>query len=140
MIFIDSNIFMYAGGVEHANKAPSLALFSSIASREVKACTSVEVLQELLHRYRSIDRWNDGKKVYLSAKEIVPTIEPLTMDIVDRAFKMLDKYPKIMARDALHAATCVILNLDGICTYDTDFDKIEEVKRVTPEEATGKRG
>ncbi len=68
MIFIDSNIFMYAGGVEHAKKAPSLAFLSSIASKEVEACTSVEVLQEILHRYRSIDRWNDGKKVYLSAR------------------------------------------------------------------------
>ena len=134
MIFIDSNIFMYAGGVEHVNKAPSVALLTCIASGEVKACTSVEVLQEILHRYRSIARWDDGKKIYLSAKEIVPIIEPLTMDIINRAFKLLDKYPEIMARDALHAATCVILNLDGICTYDTDFDKIKEVKRMPPEE------
>ena len=62
MILIDSNIFMYAGGASHPNKAPSVALLEGIATGRLDGVIDAEILQEILHRYRSIRRWKDGSK------------------------------------------------------------------------------
>ncbi len=56
MILLDANIFMYAGGASHPNKAPSLALLEGVARGEREAAVDAEVLQEILHRYRAIQR------------------------------------------------------------------------------------
>ena len=45
---------------------------------------------------------------------------------------MLDEYEKLMARDALHAAVVEIHTLDGICSYDGDFDLITSIRRLEP--------
>ena len=132
MIFIDSNIFMYAAGENHAFKKPSVEFLEQVARAEIDACISTEILQEILHRYRSINRWSDANQVYTLAKAIAPNIELITVDILDRATEILDRYPGLMARDGVHAATCFCLALDGICSYDRDFDTVEGLVRLTP--------
>ena len=132
MILVDSNILMYAGGASHPNKGPSIALLESIAKGEVDGVIDAEVLQEILHRYRSIGRWKDGSKVYDLTRKIIPLVFPITVEILDRARALLGKYPKLMARDALHAAVCIGNDVKTICSYDRDFDDVEEIKRTEP--------
>lgn len=132
MILVDSNILMYAGGASHPNKGPSIALLESIAKGEVDGVIDAEVLQEILHRYRSIGRWKDGSKVYDLTRKIIPLVFPITVEILDRARALLGKYPKLMARDALHAAVCIGNDVQTICSYDRDFDDVEEIKRTEP--------
>jgi predicted nucleic acid-binding protein len=123
---------MYAGGASHPNKGPSIALLESIAKGEVDGVIDAEVLQEILHRYRSIGRWKDGSKVYDLTRKIIPLVFPITVEILDRARALLEKYPKLMARDALHAAVCIGNDVQTICSYDRDFDDVEEIKRTEP--------
>jgi predicted nucleic acid-binding protein len=123
---------MYAGGASHPNKGPSIALLESIAKGEVDGVIDAEVLQEILHRYRSIGRWKDGSKVYDLTRKIIPLVFPITVEILDRARALLGKYPKLMARDALHAAVCIGNDVQTICSYDRDFDDVEEIKRTEP--------
>ena len=132
MIFIDTNIFMYAAGSGHPNKIPSTDFLHKIARHEIEACINVEVLQEILHRYRHIGRWDDGKEVFSLVKKIVPVIVSVDLDIIDSAFKLLEKYPGIYARDGLHAAACLAMGVREICSYDSDFDCIEELRRIEP--------
>jgi len=132
LILVDSNILMYAGGASHPNKGPSIALLESIAKGEVDGVIDAEVLQEILHRYRSIGRWKDGSKVYDLTRKIIPLVFPITVEILDRARALLGKYPKLMARDALHAAVCIGNDVQTICSYDRDFDDVEEIKRTEP--------
>ncbi len=130
MMFIDSNIFMYAAGSASPHKVPCLMFLHRVAAGTEEACTSVEVLQEILHRYRHIRLWEQGKEVYSLAKKIVPRILPVDITILDRAFVLLERYPSIYARDAVHAATCLVHGIREIITFDKDFDLIEGVKRV----------
>ena len=133
MILIDSNIFMYAAGVDHPNKKNSIHVLKQVVQGTIEGCTSVEILQEILHRYRSIDRWHDGKQVFETARVISNIIYPIDLNILDQAKKLLDRYPSIMARDAVHAATVLVLGLEGICSYDKDFDTITEIHRFKPD-------
>jgi predicted nucleic acid-binding protein len=57
---------------------------------------------------------------------------PVTAEVVDVARHLLDHYPALIARDAVHAAVYRHHSLDGICSYDRDFNRIEGVRRVEP--------
>lgn len=134
MMMLDSNIFMYAGGVTHPNKKPCLQLLKKIASGDIDAIIDAEILQEILHRYRSIHRWEDGCKVFELARQIVPIVVPVTDEMLDLTLDIMKFHPELMARDALHAAACKISGSDVFCSYDDDFDKISDFKRMKPED------
>ena len=132
MILVDANILMYAAGAEHPNKVPSVQLLEKIADGSVDATLDAEVLQEVLHRYRAINRWTDGSKVYDDARRIFGMVVPITTEILDHARALLDEHDGISARDALHAAVVVVHDLDALCSYDRGFDRIGTVRRVEP--------
>jgi predicted nucleic acid-binding protein len=133
MILLDTNILMYAAGAPHAHKAPSARMLERIARGEVEAAIDAETLQEILHRYRAIGRWKDGRLVYDLARRIFPEVLPVTADVLDRARGLLDVHGKLLARDALHAAVVLAEGLEAICSYDRDFDRITEIERVEPD-------
>ena len=137
MILVDSNIPMYVAGAAHPNKAPSVAFLERVASGQVQACVSTEILQEILHRYRAIGRWDDGRRLYTLVRQILPVTLALEVSVLDRARGILDKYPHLMARDGVHAATCFEHSLEGICSYDTDYDAIKGLRRFRPDELVG---
>lgn len=132
MILVDTNIIMYAAGAAHPHKRPSVRLLERIASGAVEATIDAETLQEILHRYRAIGRWAEGRAVYDLARQIFPAVIPVTAAVLDRARLLLDGNARIMARDALHAAVVLEEGLDGIFTYDRDFDRVPGVRRETP--------
>ena len=90
------------------------------------------MLQEILHRYRAIGRWKDGRHVYDLTRRLFPLVIPVTAAILDRARHLLDANRTIMARDALHAAVVIEERLDAVCSYDRDFDRIRGIERVEP--------
>ena len=132
MILLDANIIMYAAGAPHPHKAPSAALLEQIARGEVEAALDAEVLQEILHRYRAIRRWKDGRHVYDLARRCVLTVLPITVEVTDQARAIMDGHPRLMARDALHAAVCRIAGAEAICSYDADLDAIAGLRRLEP--------
>lgn len=135
MILIDANIFMYAAGTEHPHKEPSSRFLDQVARGSIDAAIDAEVLQEILHRYKAIRRWPEGGQVYDLARQIVPLVLPITVEILDAARALLDRYPGISARDALHAAVVRLHGARAICSYDGDFDDIEGVERIEPSES-----
>ncbi|MCP3994337.1 MAG: type II toxin-antitoxin system VapC family toxin [bacterium] len=132
MILVDSNIFMYAAGALHPNKRPSVAWLERVARGEVDVVIDTEVLQEILHRYRAIRRWDEGRAVYDNVRRLVPLAIPISVEIMDRARALLDRYDHLMARDALHAAVVQEHKLKAVCSFDTDFDAVKGVKRIEP--------
>jgi len=132
VILLDTNLFMYAAGADHPNKAPAGRFLERVASEEVEAVIDAETLQEILHRYRAIRRWGDGRRVYDLARTLVPAVLPVTAPILDRARTLMDQYPGLMARDALHAAVALDHTGGAICSFDDDFDAIEGVRRTSP--------
>jgi predicted nucleic acid-binding protein len=132
VILVDSNIFMYAAGDLHPNKRPSIAWLERVARAEIDAVVDAEVLQEILHRYRAIRRWEEGREVYDQARRLVPVVIPIGVEILDRARALLDDHAGLVARDALHAAVVLELGLEAICSFDKDFDAVDGLRRVEP--------
>jgi predicted nucleic acid-binding protein len=132
MILIDTNIVMYAAGAPHPNKGPSARLLEAVARGEVDAIIDTELLQEVLHRCRHIGRWEDGKQVYDLSRQIFEKVISVSPGMLDEARQLMDEFPSLMARDALHAAVAIHEKCTAICSYDSDFDVIWRIKRIEP--------
>lgn len=132
MILVDSNILMYAAGADHPNKAPSIRFLEKVAREQMDVALDAEVLQEILYRYRAIGRWPEGRQVYDAARLLFPVIYPITAEILDHAKSLLEDFPALDARDALHAAVAFRYEAEAICSYDRDFDAVEGLTRIQP--------
>jgi predicted nucleic acid-binding protein len=63
----------------------------------------------------------------------VPVVISVTVEVLDKTRELLDTYPHLKARDALHAAVYFESNAEAFCSYDGDFNQIEGLKRLEPQ-------
>ncbi|MEK0082728.1 type II toxin-antitoxin system VapC family toxin [Benzoatithermus flavus] len=120
-------------GAEHPHEKPSADLLERIGAGAVEAIIDAEMLQELLHRYRTIGRWETASKVYGLTRRLFPMVLPVTAEIMDEAHDLMDCYHNLMARDGVRAAVVRLHDLDAICSYDRAFDVIAGLQRVEPD-------
>ncbi|MCU0534392.1 MAG: type II toxin-antitoxin system VapC family toxin [Hydrococcus sp. Prado102] len=128
----DTNVLMYAAGAAHAHKASSVALLERVGAGDVDATIDAEVLQEILHRYRAIGRWADGRRVFDLALALFPEVLPVGVDAMRHARVLMDRYPALAVRDAVHAGVARAHGITTIISFDTDFDVLAEVAREQP--------
>ena len=132
MILVDANILMYAAGADHDHKANSVQFLERVAEGEIDAVIDAESLQEILHRYRALQRWEEGRNLFDFTRTLFPVVLPVTAEVLDHARILLDAYPHLMARDGVHAAVVLRHQLDGLCSFDRDFDPVAGIERVEP--------
>jgi hypothetical protein len=131
-MLVDANVLMYAAGGPHRHKAASARFVERVAKGDVEAAVDAEVLQEILHRYRALRRWREGRTLFDLTRQVFSVVIPVTVEILDRARHLLDRHGTLMARDALHAAVVFENDLEAICSFDRDFDVIEGLRRQEP--------
>lgn len=129
---MDTNVLLYAAGAAHPNKGPALVFLEQVADGRVEAAIDTEVLQEILHRYRGLNRWHDGRRVYELVRRVFTVVHPVTAEVMDRAKDLADADATLSARDAVHAASMMVHRAEAICSFDTDFDRIPGCRRITP--------
>ncbi|MBI4874337.1 MAG: type II toxin-antitoxin system VapC family toxin [Acidobacteria bacterium] len=129
-VFIDSNIPMYVAGQEHPNRASALRFLAQVQTGELDACTSTEVLQEILYRYSAIGRRDLAGQVYDLFVGVCPVVLPITLADTDQALALLREIPQISARDAVHAAVMRNHSVECVATFDQDFDRVPGIRRL----------
>jgi predicted nucleic acid-binding protein len=58
---------------------------------------------------------------------------PVTAGIVDVAHRLMNLHPRLMCRDASHAAVVQVGGLAAICSCGRDFDVVEGLRWVEPD-------
>ena len=96
-LFVDANIPMYAEGRDHPFKGPSAAFMMAVARRQVDAVSDVEVLQEILHRYRAVGRQSDGLVVFETFATAVRTFHSIVLDDLWECRAILRRHPGLQA-------------------------------------------
>lgn len=129
-VFVDSNIPMYVAGSGHPNRETARRFLERVSAREVEACTSSEVLQEILWRYSALKKLELARQVYDLFVEICPVVLPVTLAETDLARDLLCDGTPISARDALHASVMRNHGIEWIATFDEGFDKIKGLRRL----------
>lgn len=132
--FLDAAVFMYAGGGDHPLKAPCKAVVAAAMTGTMEATTSVEVVQEILHRYRAIGRTDLGTEMSTYVLNAFAPVLPVTHAVMRRAISLAGRYHRLSARDLVHVATCIVEGIETIITPDTGFDQVTEVRRIDPRE------
>lgn len=121
---------MYVAGGAHANREPARRLLDRVRLGKVDACSSTEVLQEILYRYSSIGRRDMASEVYELFVEVCPEILNVTLADTDRARDLICSGAQVSARDAVHAAVMLNHNVEWIATFDAGFDRVSGVRRL----------
>ena len=132
-VFIDANVPIYAAGGAHPLKEPCARILRSVADDPQPFATDAEVLQELLHRYLALGRWELGREVIRAFAEVMHgRIEPVHAEDALTASDLADRYSGVSARDLVHAAVMQRLGTGRVISADTDFDHIEGLERLDP--------
>ena len=130
MILVDSNIPMYLVGADHPLKARARQLAEEAIAAGEPLCTDAEVLQEILHRYRAIDRADMIDPAFAAVLGIVDVVYPIELADVERARRILHMSPTGSARDAIHIAVMHGRDIDGVMSFDRGFDGIPGIQRI----------
>lgn len=131
-IFVDTNIFIYASSAPSPYKKLSEELLVKIARNQLKAATNTEVLQEIFNRYYAIKEQEKGFILFDDCIKIIPIILPVTKQGIIKAKEILQEYPSLPPRVAVHAAVMLNRSIKTVCSYDKHFDEIKELKRIEP--------
>ncbi len=118
MIFVDTNVFMYAVGREHPLKEEARAFFLRERVSAETLVTSAEVLQELLHAYLPANRMETLDAALTLARTQVGEIWSVDWEDVDLARSLVGANPGLTARDLLHLACCRRRDVERIRTFD----------------------
>lgn len=98
----------------------------------IDAVTSVEVIQEILHRFLSIGRPEHGTTLVERTQDLMAPVLPITHALMRRVPLLAGRYPNLTARDLVHVATCIHEGITEIVTPDRAFDQVTELRRIDP--------
>ena len=118
MIFVDSNVFMYAVGKSHALRSPAVKFFDDALRKNKPLATSAEVLQELTHVYLRAGRTDVLDDALTLIARAGVEVWPLEEADVTLARQLHDRYPALEARDLCHLASCRRRGVKEIMTFD----------------------
>lgn len=118
MIFVDTNVFMYAVGRPHPLRSAAREFFFECQRNHTPLCTSAEVLQELLHAYVPVSRLPILDVALSLIARCRVEVWPLESEDVALARQLIDQFPTLGARDLCHLASCRRRGVRGIKTFD----------------------
>jgi predicted nucleic acid-binding protein len=130
LIFVDSNIPMYLVGAEHPHKTESQVLLERLTAAGQQLVTDAEVLQEILHRYISIDRRSTIDRAFEVLLKTVDDVFAVEKADVIRAAEIVQHRASFSARDAVHIAVMEHHGIHSILSFDADFDRWPGLKRI----------
>ena len=130
-VFIDTSVFMYAGGGDHPLREPCREVLRQVAAGRLSATTSVEVVQEILHRFAR-GRRDAGPRMAADVLGLFGQVLPVDTAVVRDVVARYRGAPTLSARDAVHVATCLANGIDRIVSADRGFDAVDEVVRLAP--------
>jgi uncharacterized protein len=122
---------MYLVGAPHEHKADAQRLLEKLAAARERLVTDAEVLQEILHRYVAVNRRDAIQPAFDTLLGIVDEVFPVDLRIAERAKQIVQAYRQLSARDGLHTAVMEHHSIDRILSFDSGFDGIPGVTRLS---------
>lgn len=131
MIFVDTNVFMYAVGRPHPLRDDAQRFFRDAAAHGRRLATSSEVLQELLHAYLPVGRLAVLDAAWRLATS-VDDVWALEADDVVQARALVTRHPGLGARDLVHLACCTRRGALALMTFDRSLSSAWEADHRRP--------
>ena len=132
MKLLDTNIFLYAAGRSHPYKDPCAHLLQEAAGRVGEYAIDAELLQEVLYVYGLRGERARGYAAFDDLIAAFPDPIPIGKAEVVEGRRLLESFPALSPRDAIHAAVVTTLALEGIITTDRAFRKVRGLAVFDP--------
>lgn len=134
MIYLDSNVFLYAIIEKEKEMAGRCSLIlSEVASGSLEACTSALTWDEVVWATRKHMNAADAVQ---KGREFVgfPNMDMIDANrlIISEAQNIMEKH-SLKPRDAIHAASALSKGIKQFVSDDPDFDKVPELQRISIE-------
>lgn len=131
MTLIDSNVPMYLVGAPHPHKRDAQRWLEKLVGDRQRLVTDAEVLQEILHRYVAIDRRDAIQPAFDVLLGVVDQVLPIDRAIAERAKRIVLERRRLSARDAVHLAIMEAHKIEKILTFDSGFDGLPGITRLS---------
>ena len=133
MVYIDSNVFVYA--VTHdparfakANKA--ISILRSVEEGETKAVTSLLAWDELVWVVRKLGGRDAGTRAGAALLKLENlSFSSVTPSVMMRAQVLIERYP-LKPRGSIHIATALIMGEKEIISDDAELEIVREIRRL----------
>ena len=122
---------MYLVGAEHPNKTAALQTLHRLVARRERLVTDAEVFQEILHRYKSLQRMEQVAECFELLLDISYQVLPIDLELVQQAHEVVLQTPNVSARDAIHVASMRRAGIREIFTFDVGFDQVPNIVRIS---------
>lgn len=122
MIFVDTNVLMYAVGRAHPLRDKAREFFREQVGLRTGLVTSAEVLQELLHGYLPVGRVPTLDSALTLVDGCFADVWPVEPADVRLARLLVETHPELDARDLLHVACCRRREVNEVFTFDRALD------------------
>ena len=129
MIYIDSNIFIFAILDTEDHGEACRSLLSKIKTRQIEAATSSLTYDEVVRevkKHKGLDNAVYAGEYFLKMSNLF--LFNATRETMLEANKLV-KAHGLDPRDAIHAASCLLNNIKTIISEDPHFDKLDFLKR-----------
>jgi hypothetical protein len=121
---------MYIVGGAHQNKNRAREVLTRLVESEQHLATDAEVLQEILHRYHAINRYDAIAPALSVLRTTVDTVFPITAEDVEEAHRVLAAQRGLSARDAIHVAIMNRYEITEVLSFDAGFDLLPDIRRL----------
>ena len=129
MIYLDSNIFVYACLNSEELGEKSRLLLRSIEQGSTEAATSTLSFDEIVW---AVKKYRDMKEAIAAGEAFVNMSElnliPVDESVIRFSLDLMRKY-SFDPRDSIHAASAVLARADAVVSTDPHFDRLEELPR-----------
>lgn len=131
-LFLDTSVVIVAIGGAHPQREACRGIIARVASGEIAAHASVELIQELaFHRLRT--RGPEDAVARAREAAAMLTVHDLTAEVMGQALDLMLS-GHLRGRDAVHAATARAGGFDRIVTLDADFADVDGLQAVRPDD------
>lgn len=127
MIFVDTNVLLYAIGGEHPGRDPARRLVTAIGAGRVNATTTTDVIHEFAHVYSRRRPRSDAVRHALGyATLFAPLAVPRSSEL-ERGLALFEQYDALGAADAVLAATALADRAAAFVSADRAFAVIDDL-------------
>lgn len=121
MIVLDTTVLVYAVGDDHELREPARAIIGAVEAGAVRATTTVEAIQELVHvRARRRGRADAAGLGRAYATLLSPLLQPSEKDLV-AGLRLFEREEALGAFDAVLAASAIAAGADALVSADRSF-------------------
>ena len=129
MIYIDSNVFIYACLSSDEIGERSRSLLKSVEQGEVEAASTTLSFDEIVwavKRYRTMEQAISAGEAFIN----MPRLSLVAVDenVIRYAIDLMKRY-SFDPRDAIHAASALLCRAESLISSDLHFDKLKEIPR-----------